>query len=145
MSLPSAADAWEAHDLSALNATEEAGRNLFFGKARCFACHNGPNLSDEEFHVTVAADNGDGGRGDHTGRLRDALRFKTPTLRQLSSTAPYFHDGSAATLQDVIDRYVIGGDPAMRDEEIFPLDLTTTEQAALLQYLGALESGKTRL
>jgi cytochrome c peroxidase len=145
VSLPSRADAYETGQATALNATELQGRNLFFGKARCFACHNGPNLSDEQFHVTVSADPTDLGRGNATGRLRQNFRFKTPALRHLSATGPYFHDGSAKTLTDVISAYVRGGDlPTARDEEIFPLDLTDQEAGALEAYLGALESSWTR-
>jgi cytochrome c peroxidase len=146
VSLPSRANAYEGGQSTALNSTELQGRNLFFGKARCFACHNGPNLSDEQFHVTVSTDPSDIGRGNATGRLRQNFRFKTPALRHLSVTGPYFHNGSAATLTDVISAYVRGGDlPTARDEEILPLDLTDQEASALEAYLGALESTWTRL
>jgi cytochrome c peroxidase len=140
----SPADEFEAGTVSALTTTERGGRNLFFGKARCFACHNGPNFTDEQFHVTVTADTDDGGRGDHTGRLRDAFRFKTPSLRQLSDTGPYFHDGSADTLEEVIEAYVNGGDHSThKDEEILPLDLSDYEVGLLVAYLNAIGSNWT--
>ncbi len=146
ISTPSRADQFEA-GTQTLTLLERDGRNLFFGKARCFACHHGPNFSDEQFHVTVAKHSDDAGRFEVTGRQRDSFRFKTPTLRQLSLTAPYFHDGSADTLTDVVNAYVSGGHSSSTvvDEEIFPLTLTSSEVTALVAYLSTLNSTFTRL
>ena len=83
-------------DRSALSAEQQAGLQLFRGKANCVSCHLGPNFSDERLHNTGIAWRHSGfadvgaGRGD----------FKTPTLREIARTAPYMHDGSLATLEE---------------------------------------------
>ena len=116
---------------------------LFRGKANCTAYHAGLNLTDEEFHNTgVAWRNGklqDEGRYTVTKREPDKGAFKTPTLRQVSQTAPYMHDGSLATLADVVDRYNQGGvaNPHL-DREIRPLKLTDEEQADVVAFLESL-------
>lgn len=107
------------------------GRNLFFGKARCTACHIGDNFTDNEFHnLGVGVVNGQLPAGhigrfgsQPTGHKNPALvgAHKTPGLRALLSTAPYMHDGSEKTLEDVVELYDRGGnaheflDPKMRD------------------------------
>jgi cytochrome c peroxidase len=76
-----------------------------------------------------------------TGRPEDQGAFKTPTLRNGTRTAPYMHDGSFATLEDVIDFYDRGGRPNPTiDAMIRPLQLTATERQALLEFLRALTS-----
>ncbi|MCY4189200.1 MAG: cytochrome-c peroxidase, partial [Bryobacterales bacterium] len=81
----------------------------------------------------------DNGRFAVSGRERDRGAFKTPTLRNVAQTAPYMHDGSMATLEDVIDDYDKGGTPnPYLDREIRKLDLSATEKAALAAFLGAL-------
>jgi cytochrome c peroxidase len=119
----------------ALSAEQQAGLQLFRGKANCAACHVGPNFTDERLHNTGVAwrdgrlaDSG-AGRGD----------FKTPTLREIARTAPYMHDGSLATLEDVIEYYDRGGNrnPGL-DPEIRPLQLSTTEKKHLLAFLASL-------
>lgn len=139
----SPADQFEA-GLTNLTHSERNGYFLFFGKARCFGCHSGSNYSDERFHVTVVAGQ-DEGRALATGRSRDMHRFKTPTLRNLANTAPYFHRGQAATLADVITAYDVGGNPAAVDEEIRPLGLTPTEKVDLAAFLLTLSGGWQKL
>lgn len=122
-------------DGTALTAQERAGLQVFRGKGNCVACHLGPTLSDEGLHNTGIAwretmfvDPG-AGSGD----------FKTPTLREVSSTAPYMHDGSLTTLEEVIDFYDLGGRPnPSLDPEIRPLRLTTAEKTQLVAFLRAL-------
>jgi cytochrome c peroxidase len=81
----------------ALTYEERAGFQLFVGRARCSACHVGPNFTDGEFHNTgVAVTSGDRGRMAVTGAERDRGAFRTPTLREIARTAPYMHDGTAA-------------------------------------------------
>jgi len=96
-------------DRSALSAEEQAGLQLFRGKANCVACHVGPNFTDERFHNSgVAWRDGrfqDGGRFAVTGKAEDRGAFKTPTLREVARTAPDMHDGSLARLEDVIEYY----------------------------------------
>jgi len=132
-------DRFEAGDRGALDDAERRGRLLFRGKARCTACHTGSNFTDERFHNTAAGRGGDPGREGVTGRRHDRGAFKTPTLRDLPATAPYFHDGSAATIEEVIDVYDRGGLRVLdRDVEIRPLGLTAGERSDLAAFLRAL-------
>jgi len=135
------ADRYEDGQVGTLSASEVRGRHLFFGKARCFGCHSGSNYSDERYHVSVepsVVTGSDPGRKGFTDRERDLHRFKTPTLRNLVDTAPYFHRGQANSLAIVIDRYNAGGATGHFDEEIFPLGLTSAEKADLEDFLRAL-------
>jgi cytochrome c peroxidase len=80
-----------------------------------------------------------------TGNTLDIGAFRTPSLRNVEITGPYFHDGSAATLQDVVKFYVKGGieNPA-RDWQLEPVDLTESEQSDLVEFLKALTSDDAR-
>ena len=101
----------------------------------------GANFTDESFHNTGVSPQplSDLGRGQITGRNRDRGRFKTPTLREVARTAPYMHDGSLATLQDVIDFYDDGGRKnPHRDPELRPLRLTKGEKTELAAFLKSL-------
>ena len=136
-------DRYVAGDRNALDAEQAAGLRLFRGKANCAACHLGPNLTDEEFHNTGTgwADGkfADEGRFAVTGRDRDRGAFKTPTLRDAARRAPFMHDGSLATLEDVIEHYDKGGKPnPALDSEVRPLKLTAEEKRSLIAFLRAL-------
>jgi cytochrome c peroxidase len=133
-------DRYLAGDQSALSPEARRGLEIFRGKGNCATCHMGANLTDESFHNTgIAWRDGreaDAGRFFVTHRERDRGAFKTPTLRQIAAVAPYMHDGSKATLQDVIEYYDQGGNHAPNlDPEIHPLHLTAGEKAALLALL----------
>src|SRR5581483_2014000 len=118
------------------------GQLLFKGKARCVTCHSGSNFTDESFHNTAQTDGSDGGRELVTGRRRFRGAFKTPTLREVANTGPYLHDGSAATIEAVIDLYNKGGNTATdRDSELRPLGLTDQEKSDLAAFVRALSSG----
>jgi cytochrome c peroxidase len=115
------------------------GKVLFFGKARCSACHNGSNYTDELFHATFTANNGDRGRAAATGRTVDEHAFKTPSLRDVGLRQYFFHDGSASTLAQVVDLYNRADFPTTgRDPEIRPLNLTAAEQSNLVAFLNSL-------
>ena len=130
-------------DRNALSEQARRGLRIFRGKGNCTACHIGPTFSDEDFHNTgVAWPDGkllDEGRFTVTGKAEDQGAFKTPTLREVGRTAPYMHDGSLATLKDVIDFYDDGGrkNPYL-DPEIRPLRLTKEEKTELLAFLKSL-------
>ena len=133
---------------NALSDQARQGLNLFRGKANCTACHLGPNFTDERFHNTgIAWRDGqwlDSGRFAVSGKAADHGAFKTPTLREIAQTAPYMHDGSLATLEEVIEFYDRGGNPnAYLDPELRPLRLTAEEKQALAAFLRAL-SGTIR-
>ena len=119
---------------------ELEGLRLFRGKAQCYLCHSGSQFTDEGFHNTgVAWRDGalqDPGRAAITGKVYHQGAFKTPTLRDVGRRGPYMHDGSLATLEDVIEFYDRGGNhnPYL-DENIAPLHLSDTEKKALLAFL----------
>ena len=122
-------------DRRALTDEQQRGMQIFRGRGNCTACHVGPTFSDERFHNTGVAWQND--------RLQDEGRahgtFKTPTLREVRRTAPYMHDGSLATLLDVVDFYSDGGrkNPSL-DPDIRPLRLTNDEKRALIRFLESL-------
>lgn len=131
-------------DERALTAIEQHGLQLFQGRARCVRCHSGALLTDESFHNTgIAWREGaprDSGRAIVSRRATDVGSFKTPTLREIGRTAPYMHDGSLRTLDEVIDFYDKGGHAnPYRDPELQPLDLSPRERTALLAFLAALD------
>ena len=71
--------------------------------------------------------------------------FKTPTLREVARTAPYMHDGSVVTLNDVVDLYDRGGNAnPFLDPELRPLRLTEPEKRALVSFLESLSGSVTR-
>ena len=122
---------------------EIEGMILFKGKAKCSLCHFGFNFTDEDFHnLGVGWDTGniDLGRYMVTNDPFDISAFKTPTLRDISKTDPYMHDGSQKTLQEVIDFYNRGGiENPYRSELIKPLGLSDQEVEDLLAFLMALD------
>lgn len=130
-------------DEGALTERERRGLDLFRGRARCDRCHSGALLTDESFHNTgIAWRSGspsDSGRAVLTGRPEHVGAFKTPTLRELPRTAPYMHDGSLATLEEVVEFYDGGGhaNPTL-DPLIRPLGLNRDEKSALVSFLQAL-------
>ncbi len=130
-------------DRAALTEEEQRGLEIFGGKGRCSTCHIGPTLSDERFHNTgVAFVDGrfkDDGRFGVTGREADRGAFKTPTLRDAARTAPYMHDGSFATLEEVVDFYAAGGRPnPWLDADIRPLGIDAADRRALVAFLRTL-------
>jgi cytochrome c peroxidase len=156
-------------DRTALSGEQQTGLQIFRGKGNCTACHVGPNLTDERLHNTGVAWVGDAqssrpalpaqpalpapgnrafadqGRAAITGRPEDRGAFKTPTLREVAHSAPYMHDGSRATLADVVDYYDRGGNAnPLLDPEIRALHLTAAEKSALVAFLGSLSGAVSR-
>ncbi|NIQ00440.1 MAG: cytochrome-c peroxidase [Nitrospinaceae bacterium] len=137
-------DKYMAGDKSAMSASAVSGMNLFFGKAMCVVCHNGPVFTDSGFHNIGVKQQGplkeDLGRFNVTKDPADKGAFKTPGLRSVSLSPPYMHDGSEATLKDVVDFYNRGGDVAEnRSGVITPLGLNDQEVLDLVEFLKALE------
>ncbi len=130
-------------DESALSEEAKRGLALFEGKALCTRCHVGFNLTDGLFHnlgVGMHAPEPDLGRYTVTGEESDKGAFKTPTLRDIQKTAPYMHDGSVATLEEVIELYDKGGEKnPWLDPKMEPLNLTEQEKKDLLAFLRSLE------
>jgi cytochrome c peroxidase len=151
----SAYDRYETGDEKALSPLAAKGRALFFGKGRCNFCHLGPNLADSKFHnLGVGWDPkraktikgkpskegfADLGRYAVTKKEEDIGAFKTPTLRDVAKRAPYMHDGSQATLRDVVEHYDKGGNPnPWLSKDIVKLNLTPNEENALVAFMESL-------
>jgi len=141
-------------DERALSVTEVRGLRVFRGNGLCTTCHKGGNFTDEAFHntgVAWAPDSSaaggkltDRGRAGVTNRPDDDGAFRTPTLREISRTAPYMHNGSLPTLEAVVNFYEMGGraNPNL-DPDLLPLRLTAADKAALVEFLKAL-TGSSR-
>ena len=135
-------DWFDAGQTNMLTELERTGLNVFRENG-CGTCHSGPRFTDDRFHNTGVGWNdgayADLGRSVVTGDERDRGAFKTPTLRDVALTAPYMHDGSIATLEDVVDFYERGGrrnpglDPRMR-----PSRISGNEKKALIAFLNTL-------
>jgi cytochrome c peroxidase len=147
-------DRWRYNkDEQAVSQQVKDGYELFFGKARCNQCHLGNNFTDSNFHNLgvgwdpVTKTFSDEGRYTVTrGTLDEGFgesdrgRFKTPTLREVTRHAPYMHDGSVATLREVMELYNRGGNKnPYLDPKIEPLHLTPAEMDALVAMMKALE------
>ena len=116
-------------DTTAMTPSQIRGMNIFFGEtAECFHCHGGFNFNDSSTHTEIVSPeivyhntglynvggnneypSGNQGLYEVTLNVADKGKFKAPSLRNVEMTAPYFHDGSAATLYDVVDSYMAGG------------------------------------
>ncbi|HHY71655.1 MAG TPA: c-type cytochrome [Bacillus bacterium] len=130
-------DRFIAGETSALNEQEIEGMKLFAGKANCMSCHAGPLLSDNNFHNLGIE--GDDGRFAVTNQEADKGKFKTAGLRGVAHTAPFMHDGSLATLKDVVNYYNKGGDNhPNKDPLIQPLNLTDGEVDSLVAFLESM-------
>lgn len=164
-------DRYLAGDAGAMSEAAERGMELFFSeRLECFHCHGGFNFTDSTTHANTNVErvgfhntglyNLDGiggypldntGLFDMTGEVRDMGRFKAPSLRNIAVTAPYMHDGSVATLEDVIANYERGGRlieegaqagdgrlSPFKSEFVTGFELTAAERADLLIFLEAL-------
>ncbi len=126
---------------SALSASSLNGKNIFFGeKGECFHCHNEYNFTDNSFKNNgLYLQYADSGRARITLLPSDVGKFKVPSLRNIAMTAPYMHDGSIATLSDVIEHYNSGGKPHPNKSGLIkPLNLTEQEKEDLLNFLLSL-------
>ena len=157
-------------DQSAISMSAARGSRIFRRKGNCLTCHeislNNALFTDNRFYnigvgfkrltpvleALKAGKNPDDlaltdvqrselGRFNVTKALADLGKFKTPTLRNIALTAPYMHDGSMKTLEEVIEHYDKGGDKnPFIDAKIFPLHLTQQEKADLLAFMKSLTS-----
>lgn len=135
-------DRYIAGDKYAMTPSQVAGMKLFFGKANCAVCHKPPTFTDNSFSnigVGMKTKDPDLGRFLITGKESDKGAFKVPSLREVSRTGPYMHNGGFPTLELVIYYYNIGGykNPWL-DPRLKPLNLTDEEQRELVDFLYAL-------
>jgi cytochrome c peroxidase len=138
----SAFDCYAAGDKRALTDQQKRGLILFIGKAACSECHNGPNFTDNKFHslglLPGQKEDLDVGRFAVSKSPADRHTFKTPSLRSATQQSHFMHDGSVASLVQVIDFYDNGGGAGPKSKLLFELHLTDAEQADLLAFLYAL-------
>jgi cytochrome c peroxidase len=141
ISPPTRFDAWVAGKADALTDSELRGFRLFVGRGRCISCHVGFDFTDHNFYDIGLADD-DKGRGKEIDLPAADHAFKVPTLRELAWTAPYMHNGSLATLEDVVRHYEGGGVPRPTRSKDMPANLVLTddERADLVAFLEALSS-----
>ncbi|MGB9770773.1 MAG: cytochrome-c peroxidase [Candidatus Kapaibacteriota bacterium] len=128
-------------DSNALTESQKRGMKLFFSdRTKCSVCHSGFLFTDLQFHNTGTTQHYfDFGRYYVTGKICDRNKFLTPSLRNVEVSAPYLHDGTYRTLEDVIENYNRGGLPAInKDTLIKPLHLTKQEKEDLINFLKAL-------
>jgi len=136
-------DRFMAGDAAAMSEPERRGWELFKGKAQCTLCHAGQTFSDSDFHnlgVGIGRSDPDLGRFAVTKVDKDRGAFKTPTVRDITKTAPYMHDGSHKTLEEVVAFYNKGGERnRWLDPKIRPLGLTPGEIQDLIVFMRALD------
>ena len=137
-------DQWVAGDANAMTPAEIRGFGVFLDPDRgsCGTCHAAPNFTDDGFHniglESLAGENPDLGR--YNVRPVKLMRgaFKTPSLRNIALTAPYFHDGSAETLRDVVEHYINGAVKDNLSPEMKEIELTSQEKDDLIAFLHAI-------
>lgn len=145
---PSPLDRYLAGDKGALSDAAKRGMDLFIGDAGCVRCHKGPLLSDGEFY-RLGLGLQDEGLAHVTQRKEDKGKFRTPSLRNVAQTAPYMHDGSKATLVDVVTYYYRGVPTTPPDR--LPLDIqplfgqSFSEISDLVAFLESLSGEAPRI
>ena len=137
---PTAFDEYVKGDNGALSVAAKKGFELFYGKAGCDGCHSGPLMTNFGFNnngTQIGPD--DYGRAELTLDSADFYLFKVPSLRKVALTAPYMHDGSLASLRDVLEQYNQGGvGHDYTSDGIEPLNLNGSEFVALEEFLSSL-------
>ena len=156
---------WQG-DSSAISDAAKRGELLFFSseRARCFQCHGGWNFSAVRFEGSPAREGESASLGlfntgvsssylppnrglyEQTQRAEDIGKFRPPTLRNIALTAPYMHDGSLATLEEVIDHYAAGGkfNHPNKSRILRPFRLTEAEKRDLIEFLKSLTDEEMR-
>jgi cytochrome c peroxidase len=133
-------DDWIEGNEQAISEDAKRGFALFNGKAQCSSCHEGWNFTNDGFQ-DIGLPSEDVGRGKFLAVLKMQHAFKTPGLREITRRSPYMHDGSIATLDQVVDHYDRGGvDRRSRSDLIKPLSLAPQEKADLVAFLKTLTS-----
>ncbi|MAB80312.1 MAG: cytochrome-c peroxidase [Planctomycetes bacterium] len=141
-SADSPVDQFRAGDRQALSPAARSGLWLYESRGGCWRCHTGANFSDEKFHNTgVGVRDGvpEEGRFQVTLKEEERGAFKTPTLRGVATTAPYMHDGSLRTLEEVVEFYRAGGNTNENlDRSIAPIQMSDGDALNLVAFLRAL-------
>lgn len=135
-------DRYRAGDASALSESAVRGWNIF-QTIKCTNCHDGVLFTDQQYHnIGIGMDQAtpDPGRFNVTKKPEDTGAFKTPTLRDVARSAPYFHDGSAKTLEEAVDIMLAGGKPNqyLDKKNLTPQKVLPDQREALLDFLRSL-------
>ena len=135
-------DRWKAGDNTAISMSAYRGWNIFQG-IKCNNCHDGVLFTDQQFHnIGIGMDQPepDPGRGKVTTRPEDTGAFKTPTLRDVARSGPYFHDGSAQRLEEAVDIMLGGGkpNPHLDTKNLKPNKVLPEQREDLLNFLRSL-------
>lgn len=140
-------DQWIAGKKNAMTKQQLRGLTVFISpqKGNCVICHSAPNFTDNGFHniglASFSSEQPDLGRFLHKKVAINKGAFKTPTLRDIERTAPYFHDGSAKTLMDVVEHYDKGGEATSNlSPNMKPLNLARQDKEDLVAFMKALSS-----
>jgi len=158
-------DKYLSGDQNALSPVQKEGYEIFTGKGKCTSCHNGPNLTDNRFYNIGVPENPsvindprvaatrrftakvsgynayrtlteDPGRYLVTKEREDWKAFRTPSLRELSLTGPYMHNGVFSSVEDIIEFFNKGGgDDPHKTPLLKPLNLSDDEKLALEVFL----------
>lgn len=133
-----------------MSKSAQRGMQLFFSeKVNCAACHLGPNLADEKYHnlgVGMDAKKPDLGRYEVTKQEKDKGAFKTPTIRNVEFSAPYMHDGSLKTLEEVVEHYNKGGIPnPYLSDKMKKLNLSDQDKQDLVAFMKACTGPFTKV
>ena len=160
-------DRWVKGDANSMTDQQVRGLAVFVdeNKGNCATCHSAPNFTDDGFHNVGLASWGD--QNPDMGRYAEKPiglmkgAFKTPTLRDIALTAPYFHDGSSSDLMAVVEHYVVGGrvttnlSPNMKQLNLTQQDkedlvafmhpLTQSHEAVVLPELPNVEPAMTNI
>ena len=135
-------DRWRAGDNTAISQSAWRGWNIF-QSINCKNCHDGVLFTDEQYHnIGIGMDQKDPdvGRFKVTNKPEDTGAFKTPTLRDIEKSAPYFHDGSAKTLEEAVDIMLGGGKPNqyLDKKNLQPHKVLPEQREDLLNFLRSL-------
>ena len=137
-------DRWVAGQRNAITLQEWRGYQVFKDatKGNCVVCHAPPNFTDNGYHnIGIAHALGAEDLGRFNIRKAEVLKgaFKTPTLRDIELTGPYFHNGTAVTLTDVVDHYARGGDDRSNvSKDVRQLDLSPQDKLDLVAFMKTL-------
>lgn len=144
---------WDRHEAGEEGTVSEdaiAGYSVFMQKAACAVCHTPPLYTDMKYHNVgigyANAESPDPGRFKVTENAADTGAFKTPGLRGVTLTGPYFHDGSVATLEQAVDFMLAGGHRDGNqhiDPRLQKVELTAEERTQLLAFIQALTPADT--
>ena len=135
-------DRWKAGDQQAISQSAWRGWNIFQA-IECNNCHDGVLFTDQQYHnigIGMDQEEPDAGRFKVTNKPEDTGAFKTPTLRDIAKSAPYFHDGSAKTLEEAVDIMIGGGkpNPHLDTKNLKPHKPLPEQREDLLNFLRSL-------